>query len=297
MDNAEINALKIADFLENKMPPEDEKAFMAALSNDDALRQQYEEELLIGSIISGDTEIAANKKDLFFQPADEHINMIEKAIEKTGPSEKKMPLLHQFHSYRKIAAIALLFIAGTLIFFLVKSKLQRSDAVAVVNPIEKKVIIDQTTQTSTVAKNIETDSIFEAFYKPYSAKNDPVEISNLLAYYTSGKHEMVINATDADLQQMGTSKRKNLLKNYLRFYKGLAYLAKNDAPKAVLQFGPIVKQSINTNPPFFDAQWYYALSLLKIKDIKNVSAILRNILQSNSPFKSNAQSLMKQLDV
>jgi hypothetical protein len=45
------NALKIADYLENRMNPSGEEDFMRELGRDEQLRLQFEEELLIRSLL------------------------------------------------------------------------------------------------------------------------------------------------------------------------------------------------------------------------------------------------------
>jgi hypothetical protein len=68
MQQNEQNATRILSYLEDKMTPAEEEAFIRDLDRQDDLRRQYEDELAI------------RKNDLLLQPADDHLDMIEAAL-------------------------------------------------------------------------------------------------------------------------------------------------------------------------------------------------------------------------
>lgn len=122
MNNFEENAIKIANYLEDKMSPAEEEAFMQELGADEELRQQYEEELLVSSLLQNKEEAAVGSTDLLLQSADEHINMIEKVLERKAIHKNEAPVIPMFSFYKKIAAAAVVVIIAGSVFFILQKK-------------------------------------------------------------------------------------------------------------------------------------------------------------------------------
>src|SRR5882757_1267435 len=86
MQKFEDNESRIALYLEDKMTPEEEVTFVHDLGEDEGLRQQYEEELLMQGLWEVKEEGVSGDPDLQLQGADEHIRMVETALEEKGRS-------------------------------------------------------------------------------------------------------------------------------------------------------------------------------------------------------------------
>src|ERR1700743_1465176 len=77
----EANEVRIADYIDSRMSPAEEEAFMQELGNNAVLRQQYEDELLMRSLLQEHRQEAS---EIVLQPADEHLAMMEDALQKRG---------------------------------------------------------------------------------------------------------------------------------------------------------------------------------------------------------------------
>ncbi len=308
MDNFEEHALKIANYLENKMSPEEEEAFMLELSSDDDLRQQFEDELAISAILKNESGNKNEEADIFLQSADDHIKMIETALEKK--QEGKAPVINMFMRYRNIAAIFLVVVSAAVIYLMISKKNNREisqtqtqidtsdkshQPIIASNDSSKKHSDSVSQKNNILAFQQTTDSIYKKFYKAYSGNNDPVEVSYYRDKYKSGKYSEVIAATDKDIQTMGADDKSKSLQNYLKLYKGLSYLNEKKFSNAIQEFNIVLQSAAKKSDLYYDAQWYSVLSLLKENDIKSASEISNKISESSSPYKNRADQLSKEL--
>ncbi len=269
MDKTEENQIKIANYLDNQMNAAEEEAFMMELTNDADLRRQYEEELMVATILNNDEK--NNQKQ--HEPA---------------------PVLPLWKKYRLIASIVLLIAAAGILYF-VFHKDESTQPKIVSNQTDKSYDPSaRKNQPSNPATN-SPDAIFNQFYKPYSSENDPVELSNFYNDYKSKKYNSVIAAKESDYQTMGTDDKKDLLSHYLHFYKGLCWLEKNDAEKAIEEFNAASKSAPQNKSPYVDAQWWLVLALLKENEKEKAIVIAKKIVQSDSQYKNEASKLLTAL--
>lgn len=298
MDDFENNALKIADYLENKMTQEEEKNFMIEISNNIALRQQYEDELYITGLLSQQQKSGA-LNDLMLQPADEHIEMIEAAINKKIPGKEKAPVISILSRYRNIAAIFFVIIAVTSIYYLTRKwNLHTDDLTKLNNQNKLPVAVDSGNKSKLViaAQHMTTDSAFKNFYKKYTSENGPVEISYYYTQYKNGKYAKVLSAKGSDFQLMGTNDKQEVLKQYMDLYKGLSFLAQEKPVNAIEHFDSVLKSSSKTSDQYYQAQWYKMLSYLKNNNVKKALESLQVIKLSASPYNKKAMELIKDLN-
>ena len=322
MEKFEENAIKIADYLENKMSSEEEEAFMRELGNDAELRGHYEEELLMHAMFKDAEDISGKKEDMFFQPADEHISMIEAALKKQERPQSRISQL--FKQYGSIAAIFLLVVAAVVVLMLVKFNNNNSKNIAV-KPVNKDTSIHHDTTINILPKeqivktnkpenkhnkidstkkeeplvatnNSTANSLLKKFYTPYSKdEDDPAELKSYYASLKKRDYKNVIDATDADYQLMGTGDRNELLKQYMSLYKGLSYMATNNTASAIKNFDEVLNTAGRTDRVYYNAQWYLTLTYLKENNIQKSLSVLETISQSESPFKLQAEQLKQQL--
>ena len=155
MKNFEKNALKIANYLEDKMTSMEEEAFMQQLETDAELRKQYEDELLVSALLrNGEEHHSSN--ELLLQPAEEHIRMIEKALEKKVADKNQAPVIKISRYYKQIAAALIVIVLGSVFFILLKKQSGQ--------PVTAKTSVSKTSDTTTkqiTKERVEQDSIAE----------------------------------------------------------------------------------------------------------------------------------------
>ncbi len=81
-------------------------------------------------------------------------------------------------------------------------------------------------------------------------------------------------------------KMKALSKAYLHLYKGLGYLADQQPEKALQEFDQVMLKAGPATAPYYQAQWYAALTWLKKQDLDKAAALAHEIRQTASPYKS-----------
>lgn len=331
MEDFENNEIRIINYLENRMSPAGEEAFMRELGENDELRRQYEEELLTRALLRETTG-----DDLLLQPADEHLNMLKTALEsrrdigKNKGSEKKggAPIRPLYIRYRLAAAILLAIIAGTLIYLFAIRK--SSTPSIVTGPDQGKGVGPDSVRTPQVVKGRpdtahgapdqapvnnpspqvvqapaprpavdakdSAERLFARLYTPYSGADDPVQVSRFYQYYRQAKYDKLFAATDASVQEMGSDENETLPKAYLHLYKGLGYLADQQPEKALPEFDQVLQKAGPATAPYYQAQWYAALTWLKEQDPDKAAALAREIRQSASPYKTRAGELLEELN-
>lgn len=121
MENFEDYALRIADYLENKMNPDEEKAFIKELGSNRDLRQQFEEGLLIAGLLKEDV-LTEENGTIMFQPADEHLSMMEAVLRKPDELNSQPVIIPFYKRTRNIAAVFVLVIMGFGLYFVFHKK-------------------------------------------------------------------------------------------------------------------------------------------------------------------------------
>lgn len=102
--NTEAKIILISDYLENRMTPQQEEDFMKLLDEDEEMRNLFEDELMISAMIeeeaakgtislpgADEKEIESLPPPSMFQPADEHIAMIEKQLSEEVEKKNRHP--------------------------------------------------------------------------------------------------------------------------------------------------------------------------------------------------------------
>jgi hypothetical protein len=141
MNNFEENALRIANYLEDKMSSSEEEAFMRELETNETLRRQYEDELLVKTLLQNQKQESGNADNLPFQSADEHLNMIEAALEKKVQPKNKAPVVKLFRNYKFIVAASLIIILLSVVFLLLKKNSDR------IGPVDKTLATKDSIRT------------------------------------------------------------------------------------------------------------------------------------------------------
>lgn len=274
MENSEENHIKIANYLDNAMSPAEEAAFMQELGNNAVLRQQFEDELMIHSLLQEEEKESASIK------------------EESHP--KKTSVIALLKRYRVIAVLLLAIISGTVIFTLFSRKNKPAETAK--TPANKEAAPKTDSIPAAMPKTVIAAEAFNHFYKPYSGESDPVELSNYYKDYKEHRYEKVISAKETDFQVMGTGEKNELLKQYMYLYKGLCYLEKNEPARAIRMFDSVLKSPNKTDTPVYEAQWYSAMAWLKKDDIDKAAEAAKHITQTTSPYKSSALQLIQQLN-
>ena len=348
MGSHEDNEIRIANYLDDRMSPAEQEAFMQELGENEDLRRQYEDELLMYALLRerGAEDGAAadpGNNGLFLQPADEHIDMIAKALEKKTGEKEIARVVPLYRRYGWVAAAALVIIAGA-IYMLATRNTHVSAPIAATpggfqgtpagpvdtpgrvipvnptsgnpasgnpektGPTQAPVIVKGTTGTpgqtgpdtgtpkEKTDEKREGDSLFASNYTPYSSTNDPVQVSLYYRYYKVGQYDKVLAATDASAGEMGSNEKMAVSIQYLHLYKGLAYLAKDQAANAIPEFDRVLQSAGVTDAPYYESQWYGTLARLKASDhLRDAIVMARQIVQTASPYKDRAVGLLKGL--
>jgi hypothetical protein len=143
------------------------------------------------------------------------------------------------------------------------------------------------------------DNIQARFYKPYMRGDDPVEVRAYYQDYRTGNYAAVLAAGDSAVKRAGP--RGLLIRNYMRLYVGLSYLATGDGPNAVKELGDVVFRTKPGDVLYEAAQWYLALAWLKRNDVEAAEAenkalgLAREIAHSYSRYREPAMELVRAL--
>ena len=144
------------------------------------------------------------------------------------------------------------------------------------------------------------DSIHARLYKPYMRGDDPVEVRIYYQDYRTGNYAAVLAAGDSAV--MGVGLRALLLRDYMRLYVGLSYLATGDGRNAVRELGDVVFRTKPGDVLYEAAQWYLALAWLKRNDVEAAEAknkalgLAREITHSYSRYREPAMELVRALE-
>jgi len=143
------------------------------------------------------------------------------------------------------------------------------------------------------------DSIHSRFYKPYMRGDDPVEVRVYYDDYRTGNYAAVLAAGDSAVKSAGP--RGLLIRDYMRLYVGLSYLATGDGRNAVSELGDVVFRTKPGDVLYETAQWYLALAWLKRNDVEAAEAenkalgLARQIAHGYSRYREPAMELVRTL--
>ena len=143
------------------------------------------------------------------------------------------------------------------------------------------------------------NSIDARFYKPYMRGDDPAEVRVYYQDYRTGNYAAVLAAGDSAVKSAGP--RGLLVRDYMRLYVGLSYLATGDGRNAVSELGDVVFRTKPGDELYETAQWYLALAWLKRKDVEAAEAenqaleLARQIAHGYSRYREPAMELVHEL--
>jgi hypothetical protein len=281
------NLSRIADYLEDRMSAAEEEAFVQALGEEEDLRFQYEEELVMRGRMRG----AAGEAGLI-QAADEHLEMVSRILAKEKEAgragRKEGARIALIGRSGMVAAALLVIIAGTVLYLRIgrRGGSERVGPAAASAPDFAKAAANG---PATGARS--GDSLFARNYRPYSSNADPVEVSLYYSYYKKGEYALVLKAREEDYQVMGVGGREKVLKRYMQLYKGLSYLAEGKAAEAIGMFGAVQPGDADYDA----AQWYSALAWVKLSNLERAAFVAAAIANSPSRYKERAAKLLKDL--
>ena len=144
------------------------------------------------------------------------------------------------------------------------------------------------------------DSIYARLYKPYMRGDDPVEVRVYYQDYRTGDYGAVLAAGDSAVKSAGP--RGLLIRDYMRLYVGLSYLATGDGRNAVSELEDVVFRTKPGDVLYETAQWYLALAWLKRNDVADAEAenkaleLAREVAHGYSRYREPAMELVRALE-
>ncbi|HTR32081.1 MAG TPA: hypothetical protein VMH27_22570 [Puia sp.] len=142
------------------------------------------------------------------------------------------------------------------------------------------------------------DSVYATLYKPYTRGDDPVEVRASYQDYRTGNYAAVLAA---DSLVGGAAAKNYPLRNYMRLYKGLAYMATGDARSADVELTAVVVRTKPGEELYDAARWYLALNWLKRNDVDGAEAkskalnLARDIARGYSRYRESARRMVRVL--
>jgi hypothetical protein len=143
------------------------------------------------------------------------------------------------------------------------------------------------------------DSLFARFYKPYKRGDDPMEVRVYYQDYRTGNYTAVLAAGDSAVSVPG--QRAVLVRDYMRLYVGLSYLATGDGQNAVRELEGVVIRTKPGDILYENGRWYLALAWLKKNDVDAAAArhkaleLAQEVAHSYSRYRESARELVKAL--
>ena len=144
------------------------------------------------------------------------------------------------------------------------------------------------------------DNLYARLYKPYIRGDDPVEVRVYYQDYRTGNYAAVLAAGDSAVKR--PLPRGLLVRDYMRLYVGLSYLATGDGRNAVSELGDVVFRTKPGDVLYETAQWYLALAWLKRNDVEAAEAknkaleLARDIAHGYSRYREPAMELVRALE-
>ena len=143
------------------------------------------------------------------------------------------------------------------------------------------------------------DSLYARLYKPYMRGDDPIEIRQYYVDYRKGNYSAVLAAGDSMVMKI--SAQRLLVRDYMRLYLGLSYLASGDGRNAVRELEGVVLRTKPGDILYETARWYLALAWLKRNEVDAAEAqdkalgLAREISHSYSRYQEPARALVRAL--
>lgn len=322
---------KIQDYLDGRMPQQEEKDFLNQMESNIFLKEKFEfEKELRQNLVS-----ILDKKNLFekqtsnyetdknFKDYDSIKSMIKKAateweeenkeilhsaaenMNDVKPQQQKAKVLN-IQSWIIMATAACIVIAIiSLVWFL-----QKPSSPEMVKRNENRVT--KKDSNNNLSKTIPNDSIkniqsgtkkinyITLFQKYYAKDKDNPEMPDLLASvpenYKKGDYSFrKINLNKIPLSR-GSSNDKNSRQNILQlghYYKGLSYIETNNDKTAIEQLKWVTENAGNQKIKI-KAQWYLALIYLKSNENKKAIPLLVSLSknQTADPYNKKAHDIL-----
>jgi hypothetical protein len=143
------------------------------------------------------------------------------------------------------------------------------------------------------------DSLYARLYKPYMRGDDPLAVREYYQDYRTGNYAAVLTGGDSVVMKIPA--QRLLVRDYMRLYMGLSYLASGDGPNAVRELEGVVLRTKPGDILYETARWYLALAWLKRNDVDaaeaqgNALRLAREIANSYSRYQEGARELVKAL--
>jgi hypothetical protein len=159
--------------------------------------------------------------------------------------------------------------------------------------------VDSATTGAVASKGGSMDNIYAEVYKPYVRGDDPLEVRKYYQDYKAGNYAAVLAAGDSTV--MNIPVQKLLVRDYMRLYVGLSYLASGDGRNAVRELEGVVLRTKPGDILYETARWYLALAWLKRNDVDAGEAenkalgLAREVSHSYSRYQEPARELLKAL--
>lgn len=138
--------------------------------------------------------------------------------------------------------------------------------------------------------SVNKDSLYSNFYDPEEAitivrsggNTEDITLKEAMMAYQDKNYESAIELFSKEPQN-----------NLAKFYMGLSYMETGSSEKAIELFNELIKHQENL---FVEqAEWYLALSYLKINDYDNAKTLLSKIANSENIYQNDAKKILKNL--
>jgi hypothetical protein len=255
MNSLEENELKIADYLEDRLSAAEEESFMQELSANVTLRRQYEEVLMVQTLLSPE---------------------IGEPIVLHSDNHGQAPVRRLFTPFRVAAALIGIFVGGSLLFLLLRQK-------------NSGEVSPQRIESLSQKSNGLADSIFREYYTPWTSSDVPLGARPAYNAYTERDFSTAVSLP------IGNAGNDSRTSAYILFVQGLSYLALDRKEDAIRVLEQVMSASPVVDPVHDAASWYLALALIKNAKPQKAIDLLKQLSSKSSPYKTNASRLLSKL--
>lgn len=135
---------------------------------------------------------------------------------------------------------------------------------------------------------IQGGGLYATYYEPFPVEDttrgeDTQDFAEVLTAYSKGEYQQILS----QLEEITNAKDSNQFDLYL----GNSYMNTNHEKKAI----PIFESIAKTSKYYENAQWYLALTYLKLGDKKQVISILKELVEYNGVYKDKSVKLLEDL--
>ena len=255
MEKSQLLLEKIDDYVLGNLSGTELQDFEARLQTDSDLRYEVEQQQLIRKALSDKESMGFRK---LLAAIDEKVTADSKTP--TIKMTKDLPASHKSSwKFWKIASVFVVLIGLTCaIWFWPKND----------------------------------SNLFNDYYTPYPAtdltRGENVTSSTtdakLASYYRKGKYDQTISLLEDKLKNNPSDER-------LKLYLGNSYLNTDQEEKALLLFETFE----NTSSYFYDAQWFAALTYIKINSPEKAMPILTTLSENINLYRNKALEILNKL--